>query len=413
MQEQDFVSKIIALGGRAYVVGGWVRDKLRGKAPKDKDYVVTGIEAAGFKAVFPESKLIGRAFPVYLLPVEGKHCEVAFARRERKCGTGYTGFQVACDKTITIEEDLYRRDLTVNSIAQDLATGELVDPYGGREDIAKGILRPVSEHFREDPVRALRAARFAASLEYQATDKLVAAMAACRDELLQEPGERILGEFTRALAAEKPARFFRLLQQAALLQTVFPELYALIGKTQPVEFHPEGDAFEHVMQIVDQVAGDTESLIARFAALAHDLGKGVTPEEMLPHHYGHEFKGLAVLDTWNQRVTLPAAWLKAARFVIEQHMRAPRLEKPGKIVELLLGVHKLDRELPMHDFKAIIRADHNGLPAYLEQGEELLALLLAVSGKDAPRGYRGKRIGEWIHTQQQGICREWLKIHNW
>lgn len=413
MQEQEFVNIITALGGRAYVVGGWVRDNLRGKAPKDKDYVVTGIDGATFKEAFPESKLVGRAFPVYLLPVDGKYSEVAFARKERKCGTGYTGFQVTCDNAITIEEDLYRRDLTVNSIAQDLATGELVDPYGGREDIAQGILRPVSEHFREDPVRALRAARFAARLEYQATAELVAAMSACRDELMQEPGERILGEFTKALEAKEPSRFFRLLQQAGLLATTFPELYALIGKTQPQEFHPEGDAFEHVMQIVDQVAGATESLTARFAALVHDLGKGVTPEAMLPHHYDHEFKGLGVLDAWSQRVTLPAAWLKAARFVIEQHMRAPLLEKPGKIVELLLGVHKVARELPMSDFTAIIRADHNGLPAYLEQGEALLALLLSVSGKDAPAGYRGEKIGEWIHTQQVNICCEWLKIHNW
>lgn len=414
MLEAEFVARVEAAGGHAFAVGGWVRDFLRGEQPEDKDYVVTGMDAVSFEAAFPEGKLIGRAFPVFLLPIEAdggrgdRQCEVAMARRERKEGSGYRGFVAEADSSITIEDDLYRRDLTINSMALDLHEGRLVDPYGGQADIADRVLRPVSEHFGEDPVRALRAARFAARLGYAPAPELLAAMGQCRSELCQEPGERILGELKKALAADRPSRFFRLLHSAGLLQDIFPEIHALIGKTQPEVYHPEGDAFEHVMLIVDEVAGRTENITARFASLCHDLGKGVTPEEMLPHHYGHEVKGLEVLAGWNRRVTLPSAWLKAARFIISQHMRAPRLSKPPKICELLLMMKAVAAELSISDIKIIIGADNKGLPPYLEHAEEIISAMSEVSGSDAPRGLTGRKIGDWVKGQQLEICKRML-----
>ncbi|MDD3115657.1 MAG: tRNA adenylyltransferase, partial [Anaerovibrio sp.] len=149
MTEQEFADRVERSGGRVFIVGGWVRDFLRKAVPKDKDYVVVGMGGGSFGEVFPEAKLIGRGFPVFLLQLEGKYCEVAMARRERKTGSGYRGFTAEADRSITIQEDLYRRDLTVNSMALDLQTGEIIDSYGGRTDLAAGVLRPVSEHFTE------------------------------------------------------------------------------------------------------------------------------------------------------------------------------------------------------------------------------------------------------------------------
>ena len=415
MLEAEFVARVEEYGGNAFVVGGWVRDFLRGEQPEDKDYVVTGLEVSRFRRIFPEGILIGRSFPVFLLPIDAadgrgsRQCEVAMARRESKSGSGYRGFSAEAGRFITIEEDLYRRDLTVNSIAMDLHSGRIVDLYGGRADIEAGVLRPVSERFGEDPVRALRAARFAAKLGYRPAPELVSAMGKCRRELAEEPGERILGELKKALATDRPSLFFRLLHSAGLLEDTFPEIHALIGKTQPEAYHPEGDAFEHVMLIVDEVAGRTKNITARFAALCHDLGKGATPEEMLPHHYGHEVKGLEVLSGWNHRVTLPSVWLKAARFIISQHMRAPRLARPPKICELLLMMKAVEAELPVSDTKIIIGADNRGLPPYLEHAEEIIAAMGGISGSSAPSGLTGRKIGDWIKRQQLEVCRKMLE----
>lgn len=418
MLEAEFAARVEEVGGQAFVVGGWVRDFLRGEKPEDKDYVVTGLDVERFRRIFPEGILIGRSFPVFLLPIDAddgkgeRHCEVAMARRESKSGSGYRGFSAEADRFITIEEDLYRRDLTVNSLAMDLHSGRIVDLYGGQADIEAGVLRPVSERFGEDPVRALRAARFAAKLGYRPAPELVAAMERCRSELKEEPGERILGELKKALATGRPSLFFRLLHSAGLLEATFPEIHALIGKTQPEAYHPEGDAFEHVMLIVDEVSGRTENITARFAALCHDLGKGVTPLEMLPHHYGHEVKGLEVLAAWNRRVTLPAVWRKATQFIISQHMRAPRLSKAPKICSLLLMMKAVEKELPVSDIKIIIGADNKGLPPYLAHAEEIIAAMSQVSGADAPAGLAGKQIGDWMKKKQLEECRRLLEKYN-
>lgn len=398
MTENEFAVLINEAGGKLYLVGGWVRDKIRGVAPKDKDYMIAGLSEEKLQELLPEAIKVGKSFPVFRAEVEDEFCEIALARRERKTGQGHRGFKVEYDPSVTVEEDLYRRDTTMNSLAWELPAGRLVDPYGGEKDIRHRTIRAVSEHFREDPVRALRAARQAAEFEFEIAAETYAMMEALGPELTREPTERIIGELHKCLAAKRPSLFFRALQKAHLLKLIFPEIAALQGKTQPLAFHPEGDAFEHTMKIVDETAAGTNNIAARFAGLAHDLGKGLTPPEMLPHHYGHEKRGLTVLREWNKRMTLPNEWLKAAAFVIEQHMRAPRLEKPGKICDLLMTIPKTG--LPVQDLLVIIKADHHGLPPYLEEAEALISELQKVRGNEAPPELKGPAVGEWLRRER-------------
>ena len=406
MTEEQFVERVRSAGARVFRVGGCVRDHFRGMPAKDVDYVVTGMTEETLCALFPRAEKIGKAFPVYHVRVDGVRREVAFARRERKTGEGYRGFDVVFDPSVTIEEDLYRRDTRMNAMALELPSGDLHDPYGGRSDIAAGMIRAVSQHFMDDPVRALRAARQAAAFGFRVEEETIAYMRACARELQAEPTERLMGELRRALMTPRPSVFFRVLRTADLLSVTFPELAALDGQTQPVEFHPEGDALAHTLAMVDAVAHETEEIKTRFAALVHDLGKGLTPQEMLPHHYGHERTGLDALAAWNARMTLPHDWRKAAAFVIREHMRAPRLTRPGKIADLLLGIGASG--LSMAQFNSIIRADHGALPDYLAHGEEYLAAMCAVTGSDAPPDRTGEEIGRWLREQRVRILKNLL-----
>lgn len=394
MTELDFAKKICAAGGKAYLVGGAVRDKFRGVAAHDRDYCVTGLDEKTFNGIFNNAPKFGKSFPVYSIEIDDAYCEVAFARTERKVGTGYRGFEILFSPDVTIEQDLYRRDTTINAMAIELVSGELIDPFGGREDVLNKKIRAVSEHFVDDPVRALRAARQAAQFGFEICAETVEAMKRCKDELAHEPTERIFDELETALKTDKPSIFFRSLEQADLLEITFPEIAQLRGKIQPTNFHPEGDAYEHTLQIVDDVAKINPKPIVRFAALVHDLGKGTTPPEKLPHHYKHELRGLEVLEEMNRRMTLPNDWKKIAAFVISEHMRAARLEKPGKIVELLIKAYGL--KISVKDFCDIIRIDNHGLPPYLEHAQEIIDELLTISGKDAPPELKGKEIGKWI-----------------
>ena len=340
------------------------------------------------------------------MEIDGVRSEVSFARRERKTGHGYRGFAVDFGAEVTIEDDLFRRDTRINSMAYRLPAMELIDPYGGRGDLAHRLIRATSHHFSEDPVRALRAARQAAELGFVIDDGTRTLMADCAAELEEEPTERIVHELSRALAAPQPSLFFEALAHASLLESMFPEIFALKGKTQPPQYHPEGDAYCHTMQIVDVVARKTRTIEARFAALVHDIGKGKTPEEMLPHHYGHEQRGLLVLDAWNERMTLPKSWLMAARFVIKEHMRAPLLKKTGKIADLLLAVEKSG--LSFADFRRIICADHGTLPYYLVHGEVLLRKMLQARGTEAPPELRGADVGKWLREERMRLLAQLL-----
>jgi len=406
MDEKEIAERVKEQGGRIYLVGGAVRDKLRGKSAKDKDYCISGLNDKKFIVLFPKAKKIGKSFPVYELEINGTKCEVSLARQERKTGTGYHGFETDFNATVTIEDDLYRRDTTINAMAIELPEGKIIDPYGGRADIKAGIIRAVSEHFRDDPVRALRAARQSAEFGYEITNETLEEMHKCEVELLNEPSERIMQELRNALKTEKPSRFFRNLEKAGLLKGIFPELHKLKGKIQPQDFHPEGDAFEHTMNITDEVSKWNEKPEIRFAALVHDIGKGETPEEMLPHHYQHEVRGQEILDRWNKRMTLPREWLKIGKFIIKEHMRAPIHKRPGKIVDMLIRINSV---MTIKDFNDIIRADHKGLPSYLANGEELLKELLKVKGSECPEGLKGEQIGEWIRAER---IRYYVKIRD-
>ena len=396
MTELEFAKKIGEAGGKAYLVGGAVRDKFRGVAAHDRDYCVTGLDEKTFNETFPDAPKFGKSFPVYSIDIDDAPCEVAFARTEIKVGTGYRGFEILFSPSVTIEQDLYRRDTTINAMAIELLSGELVDPFGGREDVLNKKIRPVSEHFTDDPVRALRAARQAAQFNFEICAETVEAMKLCGEELTHEPTERIFGELETALKTNKPSIFFRSLEQAELLEITFPEIFQLRGKTQPSEFHPEGDAYEHTLQLLDDVAKINPKPIVRFAALVHDIGKGKTPPETLPHHYLHEKRGLEVLNEMNRRMTLPSDWKKVAMFVIREHMRAPRLEKAGKIVDLLLSFNNL--KISASDFCDIINLDNHGLPFYLERAQEIIDELLKIGGKDAPPELEGAAVGKWIRS---------------
>ena len=398
MTEFDFAKKIHELGGTAYLVGGAVRDKFRGVAAHDRDYCVTGVKEKIFAEAFPNAAKFGKSFPVYSVEIDGAFCEVAFARTERKIGTGYRGFEITFAPSVTIEQDLFRRDTTINAMAIELLSGELVDPFGGREDVLNKKIRAVSQHFTDDPVRALRAARQAAQFGFEICADTIEAMRLCGFELAREPTERIFDELATALKTDKPSIFFRTLERAGLLEITFPEIAQLRGKIQPTFYHPEGDAYEHTLQIVDDVAQINPKPLVRFAALAHDLGKGTTPPEMLPHHYKHELRGLKVLEQMNRRMTLPNDWKKAAAFVIREHMRAPRLEKAAKIVNLLLRLNSL--KLGVKGFCDIIRIDNHGLPPYLEHAQEIIDDLLKIGGKDAPPELKGSEIGKWIRDER-------------
>ena len=407
MTELDFAKKIHELGGTAYLVGGAVRDKFRGVEAHDRDYCVTGVEEKIFAENFPNAAKFGKSFPVYSIEIDKAFCEVAFARTERKIGTGYRGFEILFAPDVTIEQDLYRRDTTINAMAIELLSGEFVDPFGGREDVLNKKIRAVSEHFIDDPVRALRAARQAAQFGFEICADTIEAMRLCGFELAREPTERIFDELETALKTDKPSIFFRSLEQADLLEITFPEIAQLRGKIQPTFYHPEGDAYEHALQIVDDVAQVNPKPLVRFAALAHDLGKGTTPPEMLPHHYKHEKRGLKVLEQMNSRMTLPGDWKKAAAFVIREHMRAPRLEKAAKIVDLLLSLNSL--KLGVKGFCDIIRVDNHGLPPYLEHAQEIIDDLLKIGGKDAPPELKGSEIGKWIREER---IRHFVTIRN-
>ena len=406
MTELEFAEKINSAGGTAYLVGGAVRDKIRGVTAHDKDYCVTGLDEKTFNELFPGAAKFGKSFPVYAIEINSTFCEVAFARTEKKVGTGYRGFEILFSPSVTIEEDLYRRDTTINAMAIELLSGELVDPFGGRDDVLNKKIRAVSEHFTDDPVRALRAARQAAQFGFTICAETVEAMKLCKEELAHEPTERIFAELETALKTPKPSIFFRSLERAELLDVTFPEIYNLRGKIQPTYYHPEGDAYEHSLKILDDVAEINPKPIVRFAALFHDIGKGTTTPELLPHHYKHEKRGLEVLDAMNKRMILPNEWKKIAAFVIREHMRAPRLEKAGKIVELLLKVYGL--KISVKDFCDIISMDNHGLPPYLEHAQEIIDELLKVGGKDAPPELKGAEVGKWILEER---IRRFVKIY--
>lgn len=317
MNISEIANKIKQNGGNLYLVGGAVRDKLMQKVVHDEDYCITGISSEDFESLFPEAHLRGKFFGVY--DIEGK--EFAIARKEKKNGKGHKEFVIETGRNITIEEDLKRRDITINSIAEDVLTGKLIDPFNGIKDIENKIIKATSNSFIEDPLRVYRVARFAASLDFEVDENTIEMMKTLKDELNNLSKERVFTEFRKALSTDKPSKFFDILREAEVLDVHFKEIYDLIGSTQPEKYHPEGDSYNHTMIVVDHSAELADDLKIRFAALVHDLGKGITPKQMLPHHYGHDEKGTKLVGELGKRIGVPKTWLKCGKIAAKEHMR--------------------------------------------------------------------------------------------
>ncbi|MGS0742254.1 multifunctional CCA addition/repair protein [Glaciimonas sp. GG7] len=302
---------------KIFVVGGAVRDQLLGLAVKDRDFVVVGaspeeMRARGFRPV-------GKDFPVFLHPET--HEEYALARTERKTAPGYTGFVFHADPDVTLEQDLIRRDLTINAMAR-ADDGTLVDPYGGQKDVQARVFRHVSTAFAEDPVRVLRVARFAARLsEFTVapeTNTLMQDMAAAGEIDALVP-ERVWQELSRGLMEARPSRMFDVLRACGALARILPELDVLWGVPQPEKYHPEIDTGVHVMMVIDTAAKENYSLPVRFAALMHDLGKGVTPAADWPSHHGHEGLGVKLVEQVCQRLKVPGEVRDLALMTTREH----------------------------------------------------------------------------------------------
>jgi tRNA nucleotidyltransferase (CCA-adding enzyme) len=290
---------------QVYLVGGAVRDALLGQAVKERDWVVVG--GTREELLRLKYREVGRDFPVFLHPET--HQEYALARLERKVSPGYRGFTVEFGPEVTLEEDLARRDLTINAIAE-AADGTLVDPYGGRRDLEARVLRHVSPAFVEDPVRVLRVARFAARFQpmgFRVAPETLDLMRAMvdRGEVDALVAERVWQETEKALREPKASEFFRVLRECGALQRIYPEIDALFGVPQPPEWHPEIDTGVHTLMVLDQAALLSPDLKVRFAALVHDLGKGTTPPEQWPGHRGQEERSVSLIEALAERLRLP------------------------------------------------------------------------------------------------------------
>ena len=316
-----------------YCVGGAVRDRLLGLPVQDHDWVVVGstpeqMEARGFMPV-------GADFPVFLHPQT--HEEYALARTERKTAAGYKGFNIHASPDVTLEQDLLRRDFTINAIAED-AGGKLIDPYGGQRDLQAGVLRHVSDAFAEDPVRILRGARFAARFGFSIAPETLVLMRAmvANGEVDALVAERVWQELARGLMERHPSRFFMVLRECGALQKVLPEVEALFGVPQPAHHHPEIDCGVHVMMVLDDTAKHQRALEVRFAALGHDLGKATTPEDTLPRHIGHEQRSVDLLKKLCARLRVPGECRDLALLVAQYHSHIHRARelRPDTIVKL-------------------------------------------------------------------------------
>ena len=343
-----------------YAVGGAVRDQLLGLPVKDRDWVVVGatpeeMRRHGFKPV-------GRDFPVFLHPQTRE--EYALARTERKTAPGYAGFDFHAAVDVTLEQDLERRDLTINAIAQ-ADDGTLIDPYGGRADLAAKVLRHVSAAFAEDPVRILRVARFAARFAdfsvAPETMNLMRQMVAA-GEVDALVAERVWQELARGLMEAKPSRMFTILRDCGALARLLPEVDRLWGVPQRADYHPEIDTGVHVMMVIDMAATLNAALPARFAALTHDLGKGVTPPHILPRHIGHEGRSAELLEPLCERLRVPTDCRDVARLVARFHGDMHRVAelRPETQLKILERCDALRRPERFGQVLLACEADHRG-----------------------------------------------------
>jgi len=401
-----------------YLVGGAVRDKLLELPVKERDWVVIGetpesMVRQGFRPV-------GKDFPVFLHPKT--HEEYALARTERKTAPGYKGFTVHASPDVSLEQDLIRRDLTINAMAMT-SQGQLIDPYGGQPDLEKRIFRHISPAFAEDPVRILRVARFAARYGHlgftlaEETRLLMQSMVTAGEVDHLVP-ERVWAELFKALGEKSPSAFFYTLKDCAALDKIFPEINGLFGVPQPEKYHPEIDTGIHVMLCLEQAARLSSSLEVRFAALVHDLGKGMSPKEHWPHHYGHETQGLPILERMCSRLRVPNSFKALALQVMQYHTHCHRAFelRASTITDMLaaLGAFKPVNKLP--EFLLACEADARGRTG-LENIAYPQAALLSGAAKAASVDtsailngeLKGAHIGEAIRRLRIKAVAEFIK----
>ena len=314
-------------------------------------------------------------------------------------------------KDITIKEDLARRDITINSIAKNVLTGEVIDPYRGIKDIQNKIIRATTDSFIEDPLRVYRVARFASELNFTVEERTIKMMEEIKEELKTLSPERVFTEFRKALKSDKPSVFFEVLKKANILDVHFKEISDLIGKTQPVAYHPEGDSYNHTMIVVDKSAILTSSIEVRFSALVHDLGKGITPKEMLPHHYGHDKNGVKLVENLGNRLKIPNSWIKCGKVSAKEHMLGGIFNKmtPKKQVDFITRVNK--SLLGLDGLKIVVICDewkNENMPTdinFAEIGKECIS---KINGKYIEEKYniRNKeQVGELLRKERI----EWIK----
>ena len=371
---------------KTYIVGGAVRDRLLGLPVRDRDWVVVGASpedmlARGFMPV-------GRDFPVFLHPQTRE--EYALARTERKTARGYHGFSFHAAPDVTLEQDLARRDLTINAIAED-EDGRLIDPYHGQEDLQAGMLRHVGPAFVEDPVRILRLARFAARFGFATAPDTLALMRSmvADGEVDALVPERVWQEVARGLMEDRPSRLFSTLRECGALARVMPEVDALYGVPQRADYHPEVDTGIHMELVLDAAAREGLPLAARYAALCHDLGKALTPADVLPRHIAHEQRGVAPVEVLSARLKVPAECRDLALITCRFHTHVHRARelRPATVLKLFRDADALRRPARFLDFLAVCRADCHGRTGYADavypQADYLLALLAAARAVDA------------------------------
>lgn len=371
---------------KVYRIGGSVRDELLGLPVKDHDYVVVGSD--------PEEMVrlgyhpVGKDFPVFLHPQTKE--EYALARTERKTGRGYKGFTVFAAREVTLEEDLARRDLTINALARD-ENGELIDPFGGERDLRLGILRHVSPAFAEDPVRILRVARFAARFAFEIAPETLALMRAmvASGEVDHLVPERAWQEIARGLSEQRPSLMLEALRACGALARILPELDALFGVPQPPQHHPEVDTGLHTMLVIDYAASRRFSLPVRFAALTHDLGKGTTPREEWPRHIGHEARSVELIRGLCERLRVPNDCRDLALLAARHHGQVHRAEelRPATMVKLFEHTDALRRPERFEALLQVCASDFHGRPGFealsYAPAARLRAALAAARAVDA------------------------------
>jgi tRNA nucleotidyltransferase (CCA-adding enzyme) len=408
---------------KIYVVGGAIRDEMLGLSVRDRDYVVVGatpeqMAAQGYRPV-------GKDFPVFLHPQTQE--EYALARTERKTAAGYHGFQFFYAPDVTLEEDLARRDLTINAMAREVLPGDVmseavVDPFGGAGDLKARVFRHVSDAFLEDPVRILRVARFAARFaDFTVAPETMALMRRMVDagEADALVPERVWQEVARGLMEDKPSRMFAVLRECGALARVMPEVDGLFGVPQRADYHPEVDTGVHVMMVIDHAAAQGYALPVRFAALTHDLGKATTPEDVLPRHIGHEGRSVDLLKPLCDRLRVPNECRDLAVLVAREHSNIHRVTEMGAaaIVRMLERSDALRKPARFAEALQACEADLRGRlgweKAPYPQAERLRVALVAVRAVDAGAiardcGGGAEKIKEAVHRARVKAVEEAL-----